>query len=156
MSRFEELMQEIKKHPVKWVESGIGAEMVKEAYKCAPPEVLRLIKNSLRHNELMRQIFAKQELDPEWIHSDEARPLLAEALSVAPPGIQAQMDAKLKELNMLPTATMCDENGNAVYSLEQLAEKMGGTVEDVQRAVEEAKAHHPSAFIHTGPVHRIH
>ena len=155
MTKFEKLMERIKQHPADWVNSGIGLATAVAAAACAPPEVLNLAKKIMRHAELMRQIFEKHDQDLEWIHSDEGRLLLAEALSVAPPEIQAMMDAKLRELDMLPEATMCDDDGKPVYTLTQIAEKMGGTVEDVKQTMDEIKAHHPTAFEHTGAVHRL-
>jgi len=106
-----------------------------------------------RYDEIMQKMIA---MPREYAHSDEGRLLLSEALSLAPPDIKALMDAKLKELDLMPESTFCDDQGNAVFTLEQVAAKFGTTVEEVKQHMEECTAHHPGAFKHTGAVHRVH
>lgn len=104
-----------------------------------------------RYREIMNYIFAQPE---DFIRSHEGRLLLAEALPLAPPEIKALMDAKLRELGMLPEATMCDD-GNAVFAIDEMAGAFGVTVDEVREWCEELREKRPDSF-HTGAVHYIH
>lgn len=55
-------------------------------------------------------------------------------------------------LQALPTATHCDDAGNPVFSIEQMAEHFGKTPEEVAADIERL---HLADRMHTGPVHPL-
>ena len=104
------------------------------------------------YREIMDHILAMPE---DFIHTDAGRLLLAEALPLAPPDIKAKMDAKLRELGMLPEVMFVDDEGNGVFTVGQLAETLGTSVEEVQRMAKECADHHPTVKP-SGTIHRLH
>lgn len=155
MEKFKQLLEQIEAHPAEWVNDGEGLAVLNEAVSCAPPEILETAKRILKHDELMREIFKNDALDPEWIHGEAGSLMLAEALSLAPPEIKAKMETKIRELGLLPEVEFVDDDGNPVFTMEQIAETLGASVEEVRQAVEELNAHVPLGLVPHAAVHRL-
>ena len=106
-----------------------------------------------RYDEIWEIIFSQPEPE-EFINTDEGMLLLAEALHHAPPEIKARMNAKLRELGLIPEVRFVDGEGNPVFTLDQLAETLGETVEALQENVERLNTVLP--FVPVTGVHRLH
>lgn len=84
----------------------------------------------------------------EAIHKPEHGHLYMTMMRYAPPDLQKEMKAKLREMDLLPEATHVDDQGNPVYTSAQIAAKVGVPVEEIERAMENA----PLGDLYTGPV----
>lgn len=69
--------------------------------------------------------------------------LLAEALPLAPPAIKTLMDAKFEELGLIPKTQYVGEEGNPVFTVEQIAEAHGVSEDDVIRMAKHLNEEHP-------------
>lgn len=77
-----------------------------------------------RFHSLMDQFRALHESGKG--DTDQALDLLAEALTLAPPEIKQQMDAKIEEIwGKMPKAEYCDDSGNHCYTIPQLEKWLG-------------------------------
>jgi len=82
--------------------------------------------------------------------------LFAELRRYAPPALQKQMSDKAREMGLLPEATHVDANGRPVYSLEQIAAKLGVPVQELEQlAAEHADELEDLGGLHTGQVHPL-
>ena len=98
----------------------------------------------------------RAEHGEEAIHRPEYGHLFAELRRYAPPALQKQMSDKARELGLLPEATHVDANGRPVYSLEQVAAKLGTSVQELERlTVEHADELEALGGLHTGSVHPL-
>lgn len=94
-------------------------------------------------------------IDPEEnAHSKAAFEALMKLARTAGPASAAQADILHAEhLGLIPKATHVDDQGQPVFSAEQLAAQVGGTVEDVRRFVEETGLR--ESDLYSGPVHPL-
>ncbi|WP_313082603.1 hypothetical protein [Pulveribacter sp.] len=98
----------------------------------------------------------RAEHGEEAIHRPEYGHLFAELRRYAPPALQKQMSDKARELGLLPEATHVNANGRPVYSLEQVAAKLGTSVQELERlTMEHADELEALGGLHTGPVHPL-
>lgn len=98
----------------------------------------------------LRSLHASQDRSPE------AMELFQQALIYGPPEFRAQYREKLAEFGMMPKSTHVDENGEPVFTIEDVAERLGVSVEDVKKQLKKAKAETPDVdFQPTGAVHRV-
>ena len=74
-------------------------------------------------------------------------------LRFAPKVLREEMDAKAKELGLLPQATHVGEDGQPVFSTQQLADTHGVSVEEVERFI--AQSGIDPDDLYTGPVHPL-
>lgn len=58
---------------------------------------------------------------------------------------------------MFPLPTHCDDDGNALYSLEELAAHFGKTPDEAQEALQKMLTAEPelAGHLHSGPAHRL-
>lgn len=70
-------------------------------------------------------------------HAPESIPLFEEFLKHAPPEVHQKFLDKAKDLDLLPEATHVNDAGEPVYSAEQIAEKFGVPVEQVEKDLRE-------------------
>ena len=105
-----------------------------------------------RYEQIMQKVFSMPE---DWIHTNEGSMLLAESLSIAPPEIKRMMDAKLKELGLLPKFSFVDDTGQAFCTAESVAKTLGISIEEVNQRCTELKEIHPEHFTPRGELHRI-
>jgi hypothetical protein len=75
----------------------------------------------------------------------------------APPAFNNFAIRKAQAEGCFPKPTRCDENGETVYFLEEIAEFFGKTQEEAQQAFNEMIADDPTAldFVHQGATHVI-
>jgi len=98
----------------------------------------------------------KTEHGEHAIHQPQYGRLFAELHRYAPPELQKQMSEKARALGLLPAVTHVDGDGRPVYSLEQVAETLGTTVEELHRlTVKHADELMALGGLHTGPVHPL-
>ena len=89
----------------------------------------------------------------EAIHKPEHAHLYVQMLRFAPKVLREEMDAKAKELGLLPQATHVGEDGQPVFSTQQLADTHGVSVEEVERFI--AQSGIDPDDLYTGPVHPL-
>lgn len=111
--------------------------------------------DQLRHVKFMAaghalQAFRSQH-GPGYRKSPESIPLFEEMLKHAPPEVHEKFLAKAKELDLIPEAKFVNEAGEAVLSVEQIAEKLGMPVAEVEKQLRERFADK----VETGPVHPL-
>ncbi|QIL81006.1 hypothetical protein G7047_14705 [Diaphorobacter sp. HDW4A] len=87
---------------------------------------------------------------PEAIHKPEYAHLYSQMLRYAPKDLQAEMRAKAEELDLMPKATHVNEHGEPVFSIQQIAEKHGVSVEEVEQLI--AQSDIDPDDLYTGPV----
>lgn len=102
-----------------------------------------------RFFELLKQLNSMDADTPE--HTE----LFMQAMRCAP---ERYMDAAMQVTEeLLPQATHVDEQGQRVYSVEQIAQHFGQSVEqvqdDVQRLIDDG--HIAASSLHTGPVYPL-
>lgn len=114
----------------------------------------------IEHRDYPEFFAAKEELRRiREEHGDEATssiehfPLLLKMMRSAPPRFMAVADAVLKEA--LPTATHVDDQGQPVFSIEQLADKFNRPVEQVEADIQRMSDMGITGFLHSGPAHPI-
>jgi hypothetical protein len=105
-----------------------------------------------KFEELMERYYSLPEAERE---TDYGIDLLGLAFHHAPPELKEMMDAKLKELDLLPNASFVDDAGNAFFTADIIAEKLGITPEEVKRRYEEMNGS-PECFAPLGKLHRLH
>lgn len=101
-------------------------------------------------NELQR--IAERD-GKDAMHRPEHAHLLVEMMRYAPEPLKSEMRAKIDELGLIPKATHVDDNGQAVYSAEQLAETHGVTVDEIHATIERAGI--LPEDLHTGAVYPL-
>lgn len=94
-----------------------------------------------------------EEEGEDAIRKPEHAHLYTKMLRYAPKDLREKMEAKANELGLIPKATHVREDGQPVYSKEQLAAVHGVSVEEVERFIAQADID-PGDF-YNGPVHRI-
>lgn len=126
-------------------------ELVKRPLQLKRPEHL----NQLRHLKFIAAGKALQEFRAQ--HPNDYRqhpdsiPLFQEFLDHAPPEVLAAFDAKAKAMNLMPEARHVNDAGEPVFSTEDIAEKFGISVEQVERDLREKFGAEPE----TGPIHPL-
>jgi hypothetical protein len=90
------------------------------------------------------------EEGPEAVQKQEHAHLFTEMMRYAPEPLKSEMHAKAHEMGLIPKATYVDNNGQPVYSAEQLAETHGVTVDEVLDTIERAGI--ADDGLYTGPV----
>ncbi|RII26683.1 MAG: hypothetical protein CXR31_09740 [Geobacter sp.] len=88
--------------------------------------------------------------------SDYARDLLAKALTCAPPDIAAAMHNKMIELDLLPPVLFVDDAGNPMFTIQQVADKLGVPIKEVEQRMKEMVKEEPEQFAPVGNIHRLH
>lgn len=88
---------------------------------------------------------------PGYRQSPESIPLFEEMMKHAPPEMHEKFLAKAKELDLIPETKFVNDAGEAVLSAEQIAEKLGMPVADVEKEIRERFADK----IETGNVHML-
>lgn len=95
----------------------------------------------------------REEHGEDALHGQEYSGLFVKLLRTAPPRYRAEADNILSEA--LPTATHVTEDGQAVFSAQQIADKWGVPVDEVEAQIQRMADMGLSDGIHTGPVHPI-
>lgn len=80
----------------------------------------------------------REEEGKDAIHKPEHAHLYAQMLRFAPEQFKREMTAMAKEMDLMPTPTHVGEDGQAVFSSQQIAEKHGISVEEVERLIVQA------------------
>ncbi|WP_428141347.1 hypothetical protein [Delftia acidovorans] len=89
----------------------------------------------------------------EAIHKPEHAPLYRQFMKYAPEAFHQEMVAMAKEMDLLPTPTHVGADGKAVFSSEQIANKLGVSVEEFERFRKQSGA--GSDDLYDGPVYPI-
>ena len=96
----------------------------------------------------------RAEQGEEALHEPEHADLFIKLMRSAPPSYWEVAEAILSDA--LPTATHVDENGQPVYSAQQIAEKFGASTKkveaDIQRLQEKGLL---DGLLYSGPVHPV-
>lgn len=100
---------------------------------------------------LALQAFRNKYPDTYREMSKESAPLFQELMKHAPPEMLEEFRKKAKDLDLLPETKFVDDVGQPVYSVQQIAEKLGMPVELVEREVQQRFG----AQLETGQVHQI-
>lgn len=69
------------------------------------------------------------------IETDEARDQFAKAMLLAPDWFHEMAMSEAKTMGLIPKATHCLENGEPVFSLEEIAAHLGISLEDAQKSL---------------------
>ena len=102
-----------------------------------------------------------QRLTEEEQASPEGRVLFGELIVHAPPEYKRIIDEVAKEMDLMPDRPRgYDDDGNPLYSLEQIAERLGVAPEDIEASIREfTEAREnlglPPLNLHAGTVHRV-
>ena len=93
-------------------------------------------------------------------HPDTTR-AMQRAMRLSPPSLNAVMNAKAKELDLLPEADGYTDDGAPVFSLESVAAKLGMSMDEAHEAVQAMLADGeaqglPAMLIDPATVHRKH
>ena len=109
----------------------------------------------IKHERLIRRLLA---MTREEVETDSGRALCAEALSFAPVEIQEEMTRYMIEIGIIPKVpASVDDQGNAYYSVEQLAASIGVPVEEVRQRAALMAIEHPELSAPAGArLHRVH
>ena len=67
----------------------------------------------------------------QWKSSEEARQWRDQTMAYAPEYLQKEMDQKARELGLIPEPQFYTENGQPVFTAEQIAAHLGLPVEQV-------------------------
>lgn len=94
----------------------------------------------------------REQHGDEAIHRREYADLFMELMRYAPLELRQSMRAKMQELGLMPEITHVGDNGQPIFSAEQIAETHGVPVEEVERFVAE---HVDPAELYTGQTHRV-
>lgn len=70
------------------------------------------------------------------IETDEARDQFAKAMLLAPDWFHEMAMSEAKTMGLIPKATHCLENGEPVFSLEEIATHLGISLEDAQKSLD--------------------
>ncbi|MFN7155212.1 MAG: hypothetical protein ACK4OE_16120 [Acidovorax sp.] len=88
---------------------------------------------------------------PGYRQSPSSLPLWEEFFKHAPPDVMKKFEDKAMELNLIPDTKFVNDAGDPVFSAEQIAEKLGMPVAEVEKQMRERFADK----IETGNVHSI-
>lgn len=102
------------------------------------------------HAEFFRCLALLREGGDEGMRETERVKLIDTMLRSAPPRYAAAAEEVIEPF--LPKATHVTDAGEPVYSLEQVAEKLGRPVEEVHSFIDE---HVDPGRLYRGPVHRL-
>lgn len=91
-----------------------------------------------------------QEEGEDALHKPQHAHLYAKMLRYAPKDLREAMEAKASELGLMPKATHVGEDGQPVFSVEQLAKTHGVSVEEVGEFI--AQADIDPGDLYRGPV----
>ncbi len=85
--------------------------------------------------------------------------LLVEA--TAPEWFRDEMMDMGRHMGLIPTPTLCDESGSAVFTLKQLAEQLGVSAEEADQAFKTMTAERRALGLPVpkpvgGPIHHLH
>lgn len=95
---------------------------------------------------------------PDAVHKAEHAHLFASMMKHAPARLKTDMEARARELGLMPKATHVTDAGTPIFSAVQIAEKHGVSVEEVESliALLVEKGDIDSCDLYTGPVHKVH
>jgi hypothetical protein len=102
-----------------------------------------------------------QRLSDAERESSEGRVLFGELIIHAPPEHKRIIDEVAKKMDLMPDRPHgYDDDGNPLYSLEQIAERLGVAPEEIDKSIREfAQARDsmglPPLNIYAGTVHRV-
>ena len=99
-----------------------------------------------QHAEFFALLARMKSTPPEDMPAED----FIRLLDLAPPRYREVADALAAET--LPQATHCDDDGNAVFSIEQIAQHFGKTPEEVAAEIERLGL---DTRLHEGPVHPL-
>lgn len=124
--------------------------LAKEPLVLTKPEHLAQLKHMkfMAAGKALQDFRAKHPED--YRQHPEGIALFNEFLEHAPPEVLQAFEAKAKELDLLPKTRYVDDVGEPVCSAEQIAEKLGIPVEQVEKELHEQFADRlvPSAIVH--------
>lgn len=101
---------------------------------------------------LALQAFREKYPDSYRQRREESAHLFQEFFEHAPTEVLEQFRAKAMELDLLPQTKYVNDAGEAVFTSQQIAEKLGIPVEQIEREVQQRFG----AQLETGRVHQIH
>ncbi len=113
----------------------------------------------MKFNPIFASIMTKIKSMPESEYdSPTGKQLFRLAHKYAPSELNERVIQEAQEVGLFPRPSHCDENGELLYSLEEIAEFFRKTQEQAQQAFNEMIADHPDAldYIHTGTIHPLH
>lgn len=126
-------------------------QLVKRPLLLKRPEHLE----QLRHLKFVAAGHALQAFrakhGPGYRKSPESIPLFEEMLKHAPPEVHQMFLEKAKEMNLMPETKFVNDAGEPLVSAEQIAEKLGMPVADVEKEMRERFADK----LETGNVHPL-
>ncbi|MCH7380651.1 helix-turn-helix domain-containing protein [Acinetobacter higginsii] len=70
------------------------------------------------------------------VETDEARAQFAKVIMLAPDWFNDMAMAEIDKMNLLPKPTHYTDNGEPVFSVEQIAKHLGVTIEDAQKSLD--------------------
>lgn len=94
-----------------------------------------------------------EEEGEDAIHKPEHAHLYAKMMRFAPKDLREEMEAKAHELGLIPKATHVGEDGQALYSVEQLANANGVSLAEMEQFIVDADIDPDD--LHCGPVYPL-
>lgn len=94
----------------------------------------------------------REQHGDEAIHQPEYAGLFMELMRYAPLELRQSLRAKMQEMGLMPEITHVGDNGQPVFSAEQIAATHGVSVEEVEHLVAE---HVDPVDLYTGQTHRV-
>lgn len=130
-----------------WLAAMVGSGMFEGASQCTakPAHHPKFVAAMERLKELQDQ-HGEAVMD-----LPENNELWAQAFKHAPPAFMQAAHEVAAELNLLPETQFVNDAGEPVYSVEQIADKFGMPVEEVEKKVHELLGDH----LPVGNVHRV-
>lgn len=101
------------------------------------PEHVEQLRNMkfLAAGHALQEFRAKH--GPGYRKSPESTPLFEEMLKYAPPEVHQKFLNKAKEMGLVPETKFVNDTGEPVFSAEQIAEKLGMPVAEVEKEMRE-------------------
>lgn len=131
-----------------------NSHLIRAVAKHSPPELhdeshewLRQL-NYFEASTAMKRIAAEQ--GPDALARPEHTNLLFKMMLNAPPALMDAFEADADAMGLLPPTTHVDANGQPVYSLEQIADQLGTTAQELEELL--PRMPDEEGLLHTGPV----
>lgn len=135
-----------------------NAHLIREMVKYAPPELQGYAQDLLRQLnfcEASREMHRiADERGQEALGLPEHAQLVRKMTLNAPPILMDAFAAEARAMGLVPPTTHVDANGQPVYSLEQIANQLGATTQEMEEYLAEYLKEHPEQedLMQPGPV----
>lgn len=135
-----------------------NAHLIREMAKHAPPELQGYAQDLLRQLnfcEASREMRRIADVHgQEALRLPEYSSLTQKMMLNAPPDLMAIFEQTANEMGLMPKTTHVDEQGQPVYSLEQVSLQLGVPVAELEEQLQSMPD--TKGLVYTGPVSPLH